>query len=143
MHPVVEAYKTEDADICIISIGTAEGTIRLTVDHLREEGLKIGSLRLALVQPFPLEGFEKAIANVKHIIVIDRNVSYGAEGIIAQEVKSILFDNNKNVKLTGFITGIGGNDITVETVVPLVRQAISGKGEAVKAGKTLWTEVLS
>jgi pyruvate/2-oxoacid:ferredoxin oxidoreductase alpha subunit len=142
LHPVVEAYKTEDADVCIISIGTAEGAARLTVDRLRKEGLKAGSLRLAVVQPFPLEGFKKAIANAKHVIVIDRDVSYGAEGIVAQEVKAALFDYHKDIKLTGFITGVGGNDITVETIAPLVRQAISGRGEAVKNGTTLWAEVL-
>jgi len=142
LHPTVEAYQTEDADVCIVGIGTATGAMRLAVDRLREEGLKIGSLRLAMIRPFPLEGFKKAIANAKHVIVIDRDVSLGAEGIVAQEVKAGLFDRHGDIKLTGFIAGIGGNDVTVETIVPLVRQAISGDGTAVEAGTTLWAEVL-
>jgi pyruvate/2-oxoacid:ferredoxin oxidoreductase alpha subunit len=141
-RPAVEAYRTEDADVCIISIGTATGAVRLAVDRLREEGMKAGSVRLAMVKPFPVEGFDRATASAKHIIVIDRDVSYGAEGIIAQEVKAGLFDRHKDMTFTGFISGVGGNDITPETIVPLVQQAISGQGEAVKAGKTFWTEVL-
>jgi pyruvate/2-oxoacid:ferredoxin oxidoreductase alpha subunit len=141
-RPAVEAYRTEDADVCIISIGTATGAVRLAVDRLREEGMNAGSVRLAMVKPFPVEGFDKATASAKHIIVIDRDVSYGSEGIIAQEVKAGLFDRHKDMKFTGFISGVGGNDITPETIVPLVQQAISGQGEAVKAGKTFWTEVL-
>jgi pyruvate/2-oxoacid:ferredoxin oxidoreductase alpha subunit len=141
-HSSVEAYKTEDADVCIIGIGTATGAMRLAVDQLRKEGLKAGSLRLAMIRPFPIKGFKKAVINTEHVIVIDRDVSFGAEGIVAQEVKAALFDHHKDVKVTGFIAGVGGNDISVETIVPLVQQAISGDGTAVKAGTTLWAEVL-
>jgi len=142
LHPTVEAYQTEDADVCIIGIGTATGAMRLAVDRLREEGLKVGILRLAMIRPFPRGGFEKATANVGHVIVIDRDVSFGAEGIVAQELKAILFDRHEDVRLTGFVAGVGGNDISVETIVPLVRQAIFGDGTAAEAGSTLWAEVL-
>jgi pyruvate ferredoxin oxidoreductase alpha subunit len=142
LHPTVEAYQTEDADVCVIGIGTVSGAMRLAVDRLREEGLKVGSLRLAMMRPFPREGFKEAIANVRHLIVIDRDVSFGAEGIVAQELKAILFDRHGDVKLTGFIAGVGGKDISVETIVTLVQQAISGAGTAVEAGTTLWADVL-
>jgi hypothetical protein len=61
---------------------------------------------------------------------------------VAQEVKAGLFDYHRDVKFTGFIAGVGGNDLSVETIVPLMRQAISGNGTAVRAGKTYWAEVL-
>ncbi len=142
LHPSVEAYQTEDADVCIIGIGSATGAMRMTVDRLRGEGLKVGSLRLALIRPFPRETVKKAIAGAKHLIVIDRDVSFGAEGIVAQEVKAALFDHHGKMKLTGFIAGVGGNDLSTEAIIPLVRQAICGDGAAVEAGTTLWAEVL-
>jgi pyruvate/2-oxoacid:ferredoxin oxidoreductase alpha subunit len=141
-HSTVESYQTEDADVCIISIGSAADSMRLAVDRLRDEGLKAGSLRLSLIRPFPVEGFKKAMASTKHVIVIDRDVSFGAEGIVAQEVKAGLFDCHREIKLTGFIAGIGGNDLSVDMILSLVRQAISGNGDAVKAGTSLWAEVL-
>jgi hypothetical protein len=61
---------------------------------------------------------------------------------VAQEVKAALFGNRQDIKVTGFVAGIGGNDITVDTLIPMVRQAISGNGNAVGSGKSLWTEVL-
>ena len=61
---------------------------------------------------------------------------------MAQEVKAGLFDRRGDVKVTGFVAGIGGNDMTVDTIIPLVRQAISGDGNAVEAGMSLWAEVL-
>jgi pyruvate/2-oxoacid:ferredoxin oxidoreductase alpha subunit len=142
LHKAVEEYRTEDADLCIAGIGTATGTIRLAVDRLREEGLKAGSLRLAMFRPFPLEGLLRAIGTAKHLIVIDRDISLGAEGIVAQEVKAALFEKRGGIKVTGFVAGIGGNDVTVDTIIPLVRQAISGEGNAVEAGMSLWAEVL-
>jgi pyruvate/2-oxoacid:ferredoxin oxidoreductase alpha subunit len=142
LHPTVETYQTEDADVCVIGIGTGTGAMRLAVDRLREEGLKAGCVRLSMIRPFPLEAFKRATANAKHVIVIDRDVSFGAEGIVAQEVKAGLFDHHRDVKFTGFIAGVGGNDLSVETIVPLMRQAISGNGTAVRAGKTYWAEVL-
>jgi pyruvate/2-oxoacid:ferredoxin oxidoreductase alpha subunit len=141
-HSSVESYQTEDADVCIIAIGTATDAVRMAVDRLREEGLKAGSLRLAIIRPFPLAGFTGATAKAKHVIVIDRDISFGAEGIIAQEVKSCLFDRHEDLKFTGFVAGVGGNDLSVEMIVTLVRQAISGSGEAAKAGSTFWAEVL-
>ena len=142
LHKTVEAYRTEDADLCIVGIGTAAGAIRQAVDRLREEGVKAGSLRLAMMRPFPLEALLAAIAAVKHVIVIDRDVSFGAEGIVAQELKAGLFGHRGDVKVTGFVAGVGGNDVTVDTIIPLVRQAISGDGSAVEAGMSLFAEVL-
>jgi pyruvate ferredoxin oxidoreductase alpha subunit len=142
LHNTVDAYRTEDADLCIIGIGSSTGAMRLAVDRLREEGVKVGSLRLALIRPFPLEELQRATASAKHVIVIDRDVSFGAEGVVAQEVKAGLFDRHGDIKLTGFIAGVGGNDVTVDTIIPLVRQALSGDGNAVEAGMSLWAEVL-
>jgi len=141
-HPSVETYRTEDADVCLIGIGSSAGAMRLAADRLREEGLKAGSLRLALFRPFPAEGLRRATESAKHVIVIDRDVSTGAEGIVAQEVKAALFGKRGDVKFTGFVAGIGGNDVTVDTIIPLVRQAISGDGNALEGGRSLWTEVL-
>ena len=73
------------------------------------------------------------MANAKHVIVIDRDVSFGAEGIVAQEVKASLFDHNGDVKFTGFVAGVGGNDISAEAIVTLVRQAISGERRGSKS----------
>jgi len=142
LHPTVETYRTEDADVCIIGIGAGTGAMRLAADRLKEEGLKVGCIRLSMIRPFPRERFRRAIANAKHLIIVDRDVSFGAEGIVAQELKAFMFDRHRDVKLTGFIAGVGGKDISADTIVNLVQQAILGEGTAVEAGTTLWTDVM-
>jgi len=141
--PPVEAYRTQDADIVLIGIGTLAGTLRLAVERLRENGIAAGSIRLAMMRPFPVNGLQSALAHARQVVVIDRDVSFGAEGILAQEVKANMFGYNDQLKIDGFVAGIGGRDITTENVVDIARQAISGKGPAKKAGSSLWAEVLA
>ena len=142
MHPAVDVYRNEDADILIVGIGSASGAMRQAVDELREDGLSVGSLRLAIVRPFPLSGILEATKAVKHVVVIDRDVSFGAEGIIAQEIKAALSEHRRHIQVDGFIAGVGGKDLTSGKITRFVRQAINQEGEAVKAGLSLWAEVL-
>jgi pyruvate/2-oxoacid:ferredoxin oxidoreductase alpha subunit len=141
--PPVEAYRTQDADLVLIGIGTLAGTLRLAVERLRENGIAAGSIRLAMMRPFPVNGLHSALTHARHVVVIDRDVSFGAEGILAQEVKANLFGCNDQLKIDGFVAGIGGRDITTESVVDIARQAISGNGPAKRAGSSLWAEVLA
>ena len=142
-RPPVETYRTGDAELVVIGIGTVAGAIRLAVDRLREEGVAAGGLRLAMVRPFPAKRLRSALAGARHVVVIDRDVSFGAEGIVAQEVKAALFDPERALVFHGFVAGIGGKDITADCVVDFVRQAVSNEGKAVEAGSSLWAEVLS
>ncbi|HSW68356.1 MAG TPA: transketolase C-terminal domain-containing protein, partial [Bacteroidales bacterium] len=112
-----EAYRTEDAEIVIIGIGTLAGAIRLAADRLRQDGLAAGCLRIAMVRPFPYTDVREAAKKARHVIVIDRDVSFGAEGIIAQEVKAGLFDLKREIEVHGFVAGIGGNDISTDSVI--------------------------
>ncbi|BBO69068.1 pyruvate ferredoxin oxidoreductase subunit alpha [Desulfosarcina alkanivorans] len=142
-HPVVRPYRTDDADLVIVAIGTAAGAIRMAADRLREEGVAAGSLRLSMVRPFPVDEVRAAVARARHVVVVDRDVSFGAEGIVAQEVKAALFGMAGDIHLHGFVAGIGGNDITSDSVVELARQALAGSGAAVQAGNSYWGEVLA
>lgn len=141
--PPVNPYRTQDADLVVIGIGTAAGTIRLAVDRLREERIAAGSLRLSLVRPFPEKGLRAAMGNAKRVVIIDRDVSFGAEGILAQEIKASLCGHKRDIEFHGFVAGIGGKDITTDCVVDFVRQAVSGDGKAQPAGSSLWAEVMS
>lgn len=140
LHLPVDAYMAEDAEVAIVTIGTADGAARLAGRALRERGLAAGSLRLGLMRPFPGKGFLKAVQGIKHLVVLDRDVSFGAEGIVAQEVKSCLYGRS-SAKVRSFVAGIGGNDITADGLVEMIQQAVSGSGRALPLGESYWTEV--
>jgi pyruvate/2-oxoacid:ferredoxin oxidoreductase alpha subunit len=141
-RPALESYHLEDADIALVVMGTAFGAVRLAVDSLRENGVKAGALRVALFRPFPCEDICKALAGLKRVLVLDRDISLGAEGVLAQEIKAALYQNRARAKVDGLIIGIGGRDITPEKVAELTRQALKGRIRADSAGRSLWVEVM-
>jgi pyruvate/2-oxoacid:ferredoxin oxidoreductase alpha subunit len=142
LHPVVDTYLMEDAEVALVTVGTADGAARLAVGRLRGMGLAVGSVRMGLIRPFPSKGLSNAVGGVKHLVVIDRDVSFGAEGIVAQEIKSCLYGKS-GAMVHGFVAGIGGIDITVEGLVSMAHQALSGPGQAMSLGASFWTEVRS
>ena len=139
-HPPVEAYLTANARVALITIGTASGAARMAVNTLRAEGVAVGSLRLGLMRPFPAAKVLEALSTVKDIVVLDRDVSFGAEGIVAQEVKACLYGNS-SAAVHGLITGIGGVDVTAEKLAGAVRSLTDSEGTPHLLGQSFWAEV--
>ena len=71
-----EAYQTEDADYIMLIMGSAAGTAKAAVDELREEGHKVGVLKLRVFRPFPEKEIAEALKNCKAVAIMDRCESY-------------------------------------------------------------------
>ena len=121
----VEDYRCEDAELIFISSGTAGYTARVGVDELREKGIKAGNLRVKVFRPFPFEKVRQILGKAKKVAVVDRNISYGHHGIFSQEVKSALYGYDHNVPVFGFITGLGGRDVTPSTFEEIASIALA------------------
>lgn len=127
---LVEPYQCEDAEIILVTSGTAGYTARVAVDELRQEGIKAGNLRVKVFRPFPFENVRTILKKAKKVAVVDRNISYGHHGIFFQEVKSALYGQDVDIPVFGFIAGLGGRDITPKTFKEIGLTALSkGKGE--------------
>ncbi len=113
---LVEEYYTEDAEIVLMTSATAVSTARIAVDELRGMGFKVGLMKVRAFRPFPVDEIRNLAKRVRKIGVMDRNVSFGATGIIYQETKAVLYNAPVRPSLFGFIAGLGGRDITPETI---------------------------
>jgi len=122
---LVEKYRCEDADIVIVSIGASTGDAKEAADKLRDKGYKVGVLRLRFVRPFPEEELKETLLNKKLVIVIDRAISFGKGGILYTEVSSVLHSNGKSPLIKGYVTGLGGRDITVNDIIKMVIKAVT------------------
>lgn len=71
-YSFVTPYKLEDADYAIVSMGSTAETASVTLDHIREQGLKAGSLSITSFRPFPGPQIVEALKNVKAFSVIER-----------------------------------------------------------------------
>lgn len=105
-YGLIEEYKSEDADIILIAMGSLCGTIKDVVDKERENGKKVGLVRIRSYRPFPKDALKVAVKDAK-LAVIDKDISFGAGGAVYMDVKAAL-DN----ETYGFIIGLGGRDIT-------------------------------
>ena len=110
----VEAICCNDAEIILVTSGTATSTCRLVLRSLRDKGEKVGILKMKLFRPFPVAMVREATSRAKKIAVIDRNFSFGASGIFAQELRAALCNTPGRPPIFGYIAGIGGLDITME-----------------------------
>jgi len=125
-YGLTESYKMEDADVVLVASATIASTARVAVDELRDEGKKVGLLRVRVFRPFPSEEIREFLVGRKKVAVIDRNISFGHGGIFAQEIKSALY-NSKNIPpLWSYIIGIGGRDVRVEDIKEIAMETIKG-----------------
>ncbi len=122
---LLDPYLCGDADLVFVTSGSAGSTARVAVDELRQEGIKAGNLRVKVLRPFPFERIRDIVGKAKRVAVVDRNISYGHHGIFYQEVKSALYGMDKTPPVFGYITGLGGRDITVEHFKEIAAHALS------------------
>ncbi len=128
-----KTLKTEDADTVIFAMGSVSSQVKTVIGKLREEGLKIGLVSLRLFRPFPIKYLREFFKDKKNIIVFDREIGYGYEGVLAYELKAALYGLKDCPFIKGFIVGLGGRDIKNEHIIDGVHRALeqSKKGEII------------
>lgn len=125
-YGTVEAVCCEDADIIIVVSGTVAGTCRQVIRELREAGEPVGMLKIKMFRPFPTEAVRDVLGSARKVAVVDRNFSFGASGIFAQEIRAALCNLTGHPPVFGFIAGLGGKDITPDTLREIYRSVTSG-----------------
>ncbi len=126
-----KTYKTEDADTIIFAMGSVSAQVRTVIEKLRDEGLKIGLVTLRLFRPFPVKYLREFLKNKKNIVVFDRAIGYGYEGVLCYELKAALYGVKDPPFIKGFIVGLGGRDVKGDHIIEGVHRAfdLSDKGE--------------
>jgi pyruvate/2-oxoacid:ferredoxin oxidoreductase alpha subunit len=117
-----DSFMMDGAKIALVTSGTVSGTARVVIRELREQGVPVGQLKIQTFRPFPTEEVRDKLAGIEKIAVVDRNFSWGAGGIFAQEIKAALYNADRRPPLYGYIAGIGGRDITPDTIKEIVRK---------------------
>jgi pyruvate ferredoxin oxidoreductase alpha subunit len=111
----VEGYRTADAELVFVMIGSFATKAKVAVDCLRESGMAVGLVRPILLRPFPQERIRRLLAGKKAVAVIDQNLSMGRGGILHGEIASSLYGLAEPLPvIASFIGGLGGRDITAE-----------------------------
>lgn len=134
----IESYKTEGADVLFVTMGSLGETCMTAIDEMREQGMKVGQVRIRLWRPFPADDFMDAIKGAKSLVVMDRALQPGAvSGPVATELKSLLYDKGQNLFVANFVAGLGGRDVTRADFTEMVKKTM----EAQSAGKEIVCEM--
>ena len=112
-----EGYKLEDAEYVVVCMNSTAGTVKETINRLREKGIKAGLLKIRMFRPFPGEEIAKALANAKAVAVLDKVPLVSATGgPLFEDVVSGMFVENVHVPTINYTYGVGGRDVTVEQI---------------------------
>jgi pyruvate/2-oxoacid:ferredoxin oxidoreductase alpha subunit len=125
----IDCYRTDDAEIILVTSGSAVGTARTVIDAKRAAGVKVGLVKIRMFRPFPIEVLTKALQGRKAIGVLDRSIAFGWDcGPMYQEIRALTPEIG-TVPLLSFIDGLANMDITkphIERVVDDIQRAALG-----------------
>jgi len=124
---LVEEYRLDDADCAIVAMGSICGTVKDAIDDMRNEGKKVGLLKLRAFRPFPVNEVQKALKGVSTVAVLDKNISLGSKGAVALEVRDALYGTQ--IPVHDFIIALGGRDVRKKDIAAVVAHAEAGKGD--------------
>jgi pyruvate ferredoxin oxidoreductase alpha subunit len=121
----LECYRSQDARVLLLTMGSFSETAMTAIDKLRQGGGNIGLLKLRLWRPFPFEEIRQAVSKAEVLIILDRALSFGGPGgPVASEIRSALYGEAKRPKIVSFVGGLGGRDITVADFEKMVARGI-------------------
>ncbi len=109
----------DGAETVVVAAGSISETVEYTLPGLN----KTGMIRLKTFRPFPAEELRQLLnkSSARRIIVIDRNCSPGAGGILAQELKAALYGGG-SVPVVQNLVLAGGIDLSPQALRRVVNE---------------------
>jgi pyruvate ferredoxin oxidoreductase alpha subunit len=126
-YGILDTYRSDGADLMLISMGSLASEAMDAVDNLRDEGIRVGVLNMRLYRPFPAARVAAAIreSGCRGVTVMEKDVSYGYEGALCSDLKAALFDYRVDVFTHSYIMGLGGRDVNVADIIAGLRKSYS------------------
>ncbi len=121
-YDFIELYRFEGAETVLIVSGALTGTARVAVDMMRDQGKRVGLLKIRFFRPFPGRALGKALNKSQKGIVLNRAVSYGAQGSLSQEIKAALYNLENRAQIYDVIVSLGGKEVFPDTLINIVEQ---------------------
>jgi len=119
---LVEEYRLKDAERVIVAMGSVCGTVKEVVDQMRSKGKKVGLLKVTSFRPFPAQQIYEALKDTSKVAVLDKSLSLGSYAPLYSETRAAFFGKTKKPKaINSFVAGLGGRDITKDSVKEIFR----------------------
>ena len=126
---LTHGYHLDDAETVVVALGSVLGTIKDTVDEMREQGVKIGVLGITCFRPWPTAAVREALAGAKRVLVLEKSLAVGLGGIVSNNVAASYHGASDDVYTV--IAGLGGRSITRGSLHRIFAAAAAGSLEPV------------
>jgi len=116
---VLEEYCLSDAEVALVVIGSASGTIRDKITDMRTKGVKAGLLVIKVFRPFPYEQIVETLKGIAVVGVMERVPVLGAGvGPLTFEISQCLYGlrESQRPKVVNLIFGLGGRSVSMKTI---------------------------
>ena len=127
-YGLIEEYRMEDAEYAVVIIGSAAGTTKEAIDHMRENGEKVGAftlrdfeeslIKVRSFRPFPGEEIAASLKKCKAVAIMDRSESFSTNGgPLGAETMQAMYTARCTALTIDIMYGIGGRDVTVDDMI--------------------------
>ncbi|HTZ08806.1 MAG TPA: transketolase C-terminal domain-containing protein [Acidimicrobiales bacterium] len=121
---LLRGYRTEDAEVVVVALGSVLGTIKDAVDDLRRAGARVGVVGIGSFRPFPSAALRAELGRARTVVVVEKALAPGAGGILARDVTMAAAGLDAEVRTV--VAGLGGRPITKASLVAVLEEA--GRG---------------
>jgi pyruvate ferredoxin oxidoreductase alpha subunit len=107
---LVHPYRSADADVVVVAMGSVLGTIKDVIDTQRAAGHRIGAVGITSFRPFPIDAVRNALKGARQVVVVEKAISVGFGGVLSTDVAMTL--SGLPIPVATVVAGLGGRSIT-------------------------------
>jgi len=123
---LLRPYRTEDADVVLVAMGSALGSAADVVDELRDEGVAAGVLGITCFRPWPSDQLREALHGIPRAVVVNRALSLGSGtgSVLGADVR---LSAPQGTVVHDVVMGLGGRPVTRAGLRQLVLDALADR----------------
>jgi pyruvate ferredoxin oxidoreductase alpha subunit len=121
---LVRPYRTDDADVVVVAMGSTLGSAADVVDQLRADGVAVGLLGIGCYRPWPYDEVREALAGIPRVVVVNRAIEVGAGSILGRDVRLSI---PRTTVVHDVVLGLGGRPVTRAGLRDLVLDVLAGR----------------
>lgn len=124
-------------DSVLALLGSSYDTAKEAIHMLRDKGEKVGAFTLHVLRPFPEREVWEVLKKAKHIVVADRQDSYGANGgNLSMEIRACMQKHGYQGEIKNLVYGLGGKDFYLEDAEKMLHWGRDKDGDFMYYGVT-------
>ena len=121
---LLRSYRADDAELIVVAMGSVNGTIKDTIDEMRDDGVRIGLVTLVSFRPFPTAALREKLVRARNVVVVEKSLAVGMGGPLANNVDLALRNVAGAPQVHSIIAGLGGRSITRAALHKALRGAL-------------------